>query len=83
MSFTGSMEPNPDALGELFQAAMNHLSSNSTRLAMWLVEEFDLSHLDYQPIGNVMRYIIRFNHLIQNLLGDMKDVYSLSSAPIA
>lgn len=51
MSAIGSIDPNPDAIGELFRAMVNCLSNKQARLAIWLVEEFDLSQFNYQVIG--------------------------------
>jgi hypothetical protein len=51
MNSKGSIEPNFDALDELFRAVINEFSNKQTYLAIWTVETFDLSQFDSQLIG--------------------------------
>lgn len=51
MNSKGLIDPNFDALDELFRAVLSNVSSKQARLAIWTIEAFDLSQFDYQPIG--------------------------------
>ena len=51
MKAKGYIDPNLDELPALFDAIARELASDQTRLSLWLVESFDLSPLNVQPIG--------------------------------
>jgi hypothetical protein len=50
-NFIGSIEVNLNDCSSLFQAILNEFSGDQTRLAIWLVTEFDLSPINFQYIG--------------------------------
>jgi hypothetical protein len=52
MNARGSLESNPDRFRELFYAIINHLSQKQARLAIWAIEDFDLSQFKSQIIGS-------------------------------
>ncbi|AFY91682.1 hypothetical protein [Chamaesiphon minutus] len=52
MNAIGSLESNPDRFRELFHAIVTQLSKQQTRLAIWAIEDFDLSQFKYQIIGS-------------------------------
>ncbi|PSB55572.1 hypothetical protein [Chamaesiphon polymorphus] len=52
MNATGSLESNPDRFRELFYAIITQLSKQQARLAIWAIEDFDLSQFKYQIIGS-------------------------------
>jgi len=53
MKFKGAIEPNYDALEELFEAIVSQLANSSDiQLAVWLIQnDLDFSLIDPQPIG--------------------------------
>ncbi|MBD2214275.1 hypothetical protein H6G27_31105 [Nostoc linckia FACHB-104] len=52
MNATGWLESNPDRFRELFHAIITKLSEKQARLAIWTIENFDLSQFKYQIIGS-------------------------------
>lgn len=45
-------EANNDAAGKLFEAVVNRLVSDKSKLAVWLIQDaIDFSLIDFQPIG--------------------------------
>jgi hypothetical protein len=52
MNSKGSLESNPDRFRELFHAIITQLSKKQARLAIWVIEDFDLSQFKYQIIGS-------------------------------
>jgi hypothetical protein len=52
MNSRGSLESNPDRFRELFHAIVTQLSKKQARLAIWAIEDFDLSQFKYQIIGS-------------------------------
>lgn len=52
MNARGSLESNPDRFRELFHAIITQLSKKQARLAIWAIEDFDLSQFKYQIIGS-------------------------------
>lgn len=52
MKFKGAIEPNYDALEELFKAVASQLAGPETKLAVWLLQnDIDFSLIEPQPIG--------------------------------
>jgi len=52
MKFKGTIEPNYDALEELFEAVASQLANSETQLAVWLIQnDLDFSLIDPQLIG--------------------------------
>ncbi len=52
MNSNGSLESNPDRYRELFHAIITKLSRKQARLAIWAIEDFDISQFKYQIIGS-------------------------------
>ncbi|MBD2341758.1 hypothetical protein H6G64_33000 [Calothrix sp. FACHB-156] len=52
MNATGWLESNPDRFRELFHAIITKLSEKQARLAIWTMDNFDLSQFKYQIIGS-------------------------------
>lgn len=52
MNSKGSLESNPDRYRELFHAIITKLSRKQARLAIWAIEDFDISQFKYQIIGS-------------------------------
>jgi hypothetical protein len=66
MNATGWLESNPDRFRELFQAIITKLSNKQARLAIWTIDDFDLSQFKYQIIG----YNSPFKDSTSKLAGD-------------
>ena len=52
MKSKGCIKANCDRHKELSSAIIRNLASDQTRLAVWLIDETDLSPIDFQPIGS-------------------------------